>query len=534
MNSEELELSLRTEFENYLKDVVDAMRKDVTDFKKSFETEFEKHKSQMDEAFRDLSTRFDSEFKFDQAFTESVVEHLRLARDDGARLTAQAFSDAEKLEESSAAPSYDKLRDAINEITGQGSQSAILRSLVDQTSQFAARGAFFILKHDNFVCWRRFDENSHADDESVRGVHFPLEADTLLADSVRSLATRQGSGHSEDPVYLDALGFERSDRMFAVPLVARGRGVAVLFVDGDVNLEAVESLVRVAGLTVELRAAAAAPQPATEAPSDVPVANEEVPPVTEGSHDVGETVEEVYETESPTEVEEYGGDVSVEEPEVAEEVPVHVEQFETAPAVEYPEAAVEEASEEPEYQAVEVAEPSPQPEVNDFAFASNESYDASAAASEPETAHEPTEEYAYAGDTAAGGANGHTYESTPEPIVEVAAAQPSRSRLSDRNVDLPIEVSDEERRLHNDARRFARLLVSEIKLYNEQKVSEGRDAGDLYDRLREAIDRSREMYDKRVKPEVAAKFDYFHYELVGNLAEGNDAKLGASYPGASV
>ena len=109
-----------------------------------------------------------------------------------------------------------------------------------------------------------------------------------------------------------------------------------------------------------------------------------------------------------------------------------------------------------------------------------------------------------------------------------------KSRLSDRHVDLPIEVSEDERRFHNDARRFARLLVSEIKLYNEQKVNEGRDAGDLYDRLREAIERSREMYEKRVQPQVAAKFDYFHYELVSNLAEGNDAKLGASYPGSTV
>jgi len=48
--------------------------------------------------------------------------------------------------------------------------------------------------------------------------------------------------------------------------------------------------------------------------------------------------------------------------------------------------------------------------------------------------------------------------------------------------------SEEERRLHNDARRFARLLVSEIKLYNEQKVADGRTEGDLYQRLREYIE----------------------------------------------
>jgi hypothetical protein len=42
------------------------------------------------------------------------------------------------------------------------------------------------------------------------------------------------------------------------------------------------------------------------------------------------------------------------------------------------------------------------------------------------------------------------------------------------------------------------------------------------------------MYDKRVQPPVAAKFDYFHYELVNALADGNAERLGSSYPGSSV
>ena len=76
--------------------------------------------------------------------------------------------------------------------------------------------------------------------------------------------------------------------------------------------------------------------------------------------------------------------------------------------------------------------------------------------------------------------------------------------------------------------------MSEIKLYNEPKVREGRNACDIYVRLREAIDRSRQMYDKRVAPPVASRFDYFHYELVNTLAEGDPAKLGPDYPGASA
>jgi hypothetical protein len=123
-----------------------------------------------------------------------------------------------------------------------------------------------------------------------------------------------------------------------------------------------------------------------------------------------------------------------------------------------------------------------------------------------------------------------------EPIKETSPHVPPTqpTRLSDRPVDLPIEVPDDERRIHNDARRFARLLVSEIRLYNEKKVNEGRESQDLYERLREAIDRSREMYDKRVQPPVASKFDYFHYELVNALADGDAARLGSGYPGSRV
>jgi hypothetical protein len=119
-----------------------------------------------------------------------------------------------------------------------------------------------------------------------------------------------------------------------------------------------------------------------------------------------------------------------------------------------------------------------------------------------------------------------------QPAVAVQAAP--YARLRDRPVDLPIEVPEEERRIHNDARRFARLLVSEIKLYNEKKVVEGRESEDLYERLREAIDRSREMYDKRVQPPVAEKFDYFHYEIVNSLADGEAQRLGSGYPGSTV
>ena len=79
---------------------------------------------------------------------------------------------------------------------------------------------------------------------------------------------------------------------------------------------------------------------------------------------------------------------------------------------------------------------------------------------------------------------------------------------------------------HDEARRFARLLVSEIKLYNEGKVEQGRKNKDLYERLKEDIDRSRQMYDERIPEDIRKASNYFYDELVRILADGDAGALG--------
>lgn len=124
-------------------------------------------------------------------------------------------------------------------------------------------------------------------------------------------------------------------------------------------------------------------------------------------------------------------------------------------------------------------------------------------------------------------------QSESKPAKPTIESPPPRRRYGQE--ELPVAVKDEEeRRLHNDARRFARLLIAEIKLYNETKLAEARESHDIYERLREYIDRSREMYDRRVKPQVSARWDYFHDELIKILAAGDPAKMGASYPGLAL
>ena len=102
MNSEELEISLRTEFENYLKNVFADMRQEISQLQSKLEADLENYKAQLDESFKGALNRAD-QIDFDAGFKDSVLEHLRLARDEGSRISAAAFAAAEDLKEQQAA-----------------------------------------------------------------------------------------------------------------------------------------------------------------------------------------------------------------------------------------------------------------------------------------------------------------------------------------------------------------------------------------------------------------------------------------------
>ena len=113
---------------------------------------------------------------------------------------------------------------------------------------------------------------------------------------------------------------------------------------------------------------------------------------------------------------------------------------------------------------------------------------------------------------------------SPAAPAEAPAARP-RPSTGARRLGGPLApVEGDERR--EEARRFAKLLVSEIKLYNEKAVLQGRDQGNIYELLKEDIDRSRQMYDERIPEDVRANTNYFYEELVRILADGHSDALG--------
>lgn len=120
----------------------------------------------------------------------------------------------------------------------------------------------------------------------------------------------------------------------------------------------------------------------------------------------------------------------------------------------------------------------------------------------------------------------------PEPAVEVAAHAASAGAAASAPAaaaDPFTGMSAEDADTHRKAQRFARLLVDEIKLYNQAKVAEGRRNKDLYDRLKEDIEKSRTTFQKRYGSTAAASGDYFQKEVVRSLAEDDYSVMGANF-----
>ena len=121
----------------------------------------------------------------------------------------------------------------------------------------------------------------------------------------------------------------------------------------------------------------------------------------------------------------------------------------------------------------------------------------------------------------AGGSAATEEAAQPQPAAAMAASAPASAAASS---------GSEEDELHKKARRFAKLLVEEIKLYNQPRVEEGRQHKDLYERLKVDIEKSRSTYDKRYAESAVASADYFTQELIRILADNDASLMGAGFP----
>ena len=117
----------------------------------------------------------------------------------------------------------------------------------------------------------------------------------------------------------------------------------------------------------------------------------------------------------------------------------------------------------------------------------------------------------------------------PAPVVTASAAAAAAPAPIPAPAAVPAGLSSEEEEIHKKAKRFAKLLVDEIRLYNKAKVEEGRANKDIYARLKDDIDKSRGAYEKRYGQSAAASADYFTQELIRILCEGDPSLLGGGF-----
>ncbi len=373
-------------------------------------------------------------------------------------------------------------------ILEQKDQLSVLEALLEGALRFTDGAVIFVLKDDNIGGWR---SGGRIEAQQAKGVHFPFVTDNSV---VRSLRQRDvvcvtGELSRSDSSLFEDLGAGQPSGFVAVPLLIRDRAQAVLLgvhfaetgaVPGQTELEACKALATAAMSAIRniqgqpRREPRKRPAAAPRRDQVAPKPSRPVPPVPPAPRVPPAPVAEppVKKTEVPT-------SPRKERPR---------EKIRPKPTPPVPPAP-------PAVPAETVAKPaSPKP---------------------PEKPRSPW--FTPTTRNSSFGSKSAKVEVPPRGL----GLRNSRTEDTDEK---PLSV--EERELHDDARRFARLLVSEIKLYNEDKVVAGRQEKDLYQRLRSDIERSRQMYNERVPPSIAAKTNYFMDELVSILAEGDRATLG--------
>ncbi len=437
----------------------------------------------------------DAEELFPVAEVRTAIQAAQARTSELAGRVAELESQLEALRQAPApvpgGPSLEMLRT----LDAARSQSELLRHLLPILAEHAARVVVLVLREGRVSAWSGI---GLSDADRLRlwsgeAVASPA-LERLTADMVPCRFEPEA-----DPVFSTWLAGEpAASEALLVPVVLRGRLVGAIYAD-RVEGQAwdpgtVQSLTALSCWLIDtLPYRQTVPSPGLAEPQSVGEAPAPAPPA--GEFEPAPTPEAVAELEAPAEPEPEAAPAPESPPE---------KDAQQAPSEEVEEAAGSEVAPQPE--------PAPEPE-------------GPGPACDPSATMQVdvVEAAAQAAAEASSGAEPEVEERpAPPPEQPVTPPPPEQAPAASADEWIPPEHQP----LHEEAKRFARLLVSEIKLYNEDEVEQGRANHDIYQRLKEDIDRSREMYDQRVAPEVREVRDYFHEELVRILGGGDPDALG--------
>jgi hypothetical protein len=388
---------------------------------------------------------------------------------------------------------------AVGEIQLGSSQREILRALLDTSARYASRVALFVVKGSHATGWQA---RGFAYNDAVKDFALDENAPAVVQAIGRSMGGYAVGGHVPasaptadlDARFLQEFGTPASGEACILPLILKDKVAALVYADGGTGAEgwfnngALELLVLSASAWLEVNslrkhahkepahaenhAASSQGVPAAELPWP------QAPPPHAGSayHDPFAVPAHDHAMAAVASA----GEVSATVASVAGEVPAMA-------------AETEVSTPELQYSVVEETEPG-----------LVELMPVELMPIEP-VLIEPV---------------------PPEPLP-IGHAESTSPAASEAPPDA--SISPEDQGIHRKAQRFARLLVDEIKLYNQANVAEGRKNKDLYDRLQEPIEKSRATYQKRYGNTVAASADYFQHEIIRSLAEDDLSIMGANF-----
>jgi hypothetical protein len=368
---------------------------------------------------------------------------------------------------------------AVSEIQLGSSQREILRALLDTSARYAARVALFVVKGNHATGWQA---RGFANSDAVKDFALNESAPAVL----RAIADRVVASvpvADLDSRFLDEFGTPTSGEGRILPLILKDKVAALVYADSGTEAEgllaagALDLLVLSTSAWLEVNSLR---KQAQKEPSPAHADHPQFGSQGVDSHDAPAAASPSYQ----------------------------------APAFNDPFAA------------------------HAPAFAPGHARAAAASAGEASSsvagvAEATIAEAVTAEETTAEAQNTATEVQSAVAEMEPALAEPlpighAEAEVVPETPPLP-SISPEDQEVHRKAQRFARLLVDEIKLYNQAKVAEGRKNKDLYDRLKDTIEKSRVTYQKRYGNTVAASANYFQHEIIRSLAEDDLSIMGANF-----
>ncbi|MBN1354643.1 hypothetical protein JXA40_00055 [bacterium] len=119
-------------------------------------------------------------------------------------------------------------------------------------------------------------------------------------------------------------------------------------------------------------------------------------------------------------------------------------------------------------------------------------------------------------------------EKLTESMIDSLFESTEQSRMKTQPLEpepAPTQDPEDEKR-HEKAKRIARVIVNDIRNYNTDRLAEGIRVGNIMKTLGVEIERGRQLYIKRVPPDIARTTNYYRESLIKLLADGRTDLFG--------